>query len=145
MRFVFLIVGVAIILTAGVAWFVSREDGSRTMGKPELSSAERGKFVFRRCQACHAIGDNKKLTGPGLAGVINRPSGSIEGYRYSNAMAALSVIWDEKTLTEFLTKPRAFVPGTKMGFGGIKKPQKIQDLLAYLVAEGGLHDAEATQ
>ena len=53
MRFVFLIVGVAIILTAGVAWFVSREDGSRTMGKPELSSAERGKFVFRRCQACH--------------------------------------------------------------------------------------------
>jgi len=80
-----------------------------------------------------------------LAGVINRPSGSIEGYRYSNAMAALSVIWDEKTLTEFLTKPRAFVPGTKMGFGGIKKPQEIQDLLAYLVAEGGLHDAEATQ
>ena len=144
MRLIFFIAAVAIVLSAGIAVFVARTDRVDTPFVAEqlvAASAERGKTVFRSCRACHVLADNITLLGPSLGGVINRPSGSMAGYRYSSAMAKKEVIWDEATLTKFLGNPRAFVQGTKMGFAGFKDQQKIVDLLAYLREEGGVYSA----
>jgi len=144
MRVVFFIMAVAIVLTAGIAVFVSRTDraDSPVVGETLVAaSAERGKIVFRSCRACHVLTANTTLLGPSLGGVIDRPSGSMAGYRYSSAMAKKDVIWDEATLMKFLGNPRGFVPGTKMGFAGFKDQQKIVDLLAYLRQEGGVYTA----
>ncbi|KLN59321.1 cytochrome C [Kiloniella spongiae] len=99
-------------------------------GQASAGDAVAGKKVFNKCKACHTIGKNK--IGPDLAGLFGRPAASVEGYKYSKAMKASGITWTEDNLAKFLKKPKAFVPKTKMGFGGLKKEKQIEDLLAYL-------------
>ena len=70
-----------------------------------------------------------------MFGVIGRTSGTAEGFKkskYSKAMKEAGIIWNEETLNEFLTKPKAMVKGTKMAFAGLKKEQQRADVIAYL-------------
>ncbi|MDA5556480.1 c-type cytochrome [Shimia sp. MMG029] len=94
-----------------------------------------GKKVFRKCQSCHSLKPDDNRAGPTLYGVFGATSGSVEGFRYSGPMQQAGIVWDAATLTEFLTKPRALVPGTTMAFAGLRKPEQIDDLLAYLQSE----------
>ncbi len=98
--------------------------------------AEAGKKVFKKCKACHSFDPGKKKIGPHLKGVVGREAGSVEGYKYSKAMAAADITWDEANLDKFLTKPKAFLKGTKMSFGGLRKEAQRADLIAYLKAQG---------
>ncbi len=98
--------------------------------------AAAGEKVFKKCKACHTFDPGKKKIGPHLKGVVGRKAGSVEGYKYSKAMAAADITWDEANLDEFLTKPKAFVKKTKMSFGGLKKEGQRADLIAYLKAQG---------
>jgi cytochrome c len=96
--------------------------------------AENGSKVFKKCMACHAIDDKNKI-GPSLKGIVGRKAATVEGFKYSDAMlakAAEGVVWDEATLTAYLPDPKAFVPGTKMVFPGLKKPEEVTDLIAFL-------------
>lgn len=95
--------------------------------------ATAGKAVFKKCVACHTI-DPANRVGPSLGGVVGRPVASVEGFKYSKAMQEFGKdkVWDEAALSEFLAAPRATVKGTSMVFVGLKKPQDIDDLLAYL-------------
>ena len=73
--------------------------------------------------------------GPTLKGVVGRKVASVEGYKYSDAMKAFGAtgaVWDEATLAAYLPDPRAYVPGTKMAFAGLKNPQEVADIIAYL-------------
>ena len=92
----------------------------------------KGKKVFNKCKTCHTLKAGKKKVGPHLEGIIGRKAGSVEGYKYSKAMKAADVVWDEATLDEYLKKPKAFIKGTKMTFAGLKKDAQRQDLIAYL-------------
>ncbi|MFD2208102.1 c-type cytochrome [Kiloniella antarctica] len=112
-------------LVLGLSLTLPLASGAALAGDPVA-----GKKVFNKCKACHTIGKNK--IGPDLSGIIGRPSASIAGYKYSKAMQAAEVIWTEDNLTQFLAKPKKFVPKTKMSFGGLKKETQIEDLLAYL-------------
>jgi cytochrome c len=56
----------------------------------------------------------------------------VPGYSYSPAMKNSNVTWNNDTLSKYLTDPKAFIPGDKMAFTGIKDPSKLGDLLAYL-------------
>ncbi len=98
--------------------------------------AEAGKKVFKKCKFCHSFDPGKKKIGPHLKGVIGRKSGAVEGFKYSKAMAAADITWDEANLDEFLTKPKAFIKKTKMSFAGLKKEDQRADLIAYLKAQG---------
>jgi len=92
-----------------------------------------GKKNFRRCKACHTIkqgGGNR--TGPNLYGVVGRPIASVSNFKYSAALKAKGGNWDAAKLDQFLTKPKKFVPGTKMTFAGLKKAKSRADLIAYL-------------
>ena len=111
------------------------------MGLSTASSAqdaEKGAKVFNKCMACHTIEDKNKV-GPSLHGIVGRKAASVEGFKYSDAMLAKGaegVIWDEATLAAYLPDPKAFVPGTKMTFPGLKNPEDVANVIAYLKTKG---------
>ncbi len=106
--------------------------------KPLLASADAsaGEAVFKKCAACHTIekgGPNK--VGPNLWGVVERPIASHEGFAYSAGMktfAEANKTWTYDHLSYFIEAPKKHVPGTAMGFAGVKKPDERANLIAWL-------------
>ncbi len=95
--------------------------------------AAAGKAAFNQCKACHQVGpEAKNGVGPTLNGIVGRKAGEAAGYNYSDANKASGITWDEANLKEYLTDPKAKVPGTKMIFPGIKREKQLEDLIAYL-------------
>lgn len=105
---------------------------------PDPALVEAGEKVFRKCKACHQIGDGaKNRSGPVLTGIVGRPAGTVEGFKYSKPLTAMAddgLIWDEDSLTAFLEKPKAFMKGTKMSFAGLKKEDDLAAIIAYLAS-----------
>jgi cytochrome c2 len=98
--------------------------------------AKKGEKVFRKCKACHMIGENaKKRVGPPLNNIVGAKAGSQEGFKYSKAMTEKGeggLTWTEETLNTYLHKPKDVVPGTKMAFPGLKKDDDRANVIAYL-------------
>lgn len=93
----------------------------------------KGRTVFARCAACHAVTPGTKRLGPSLAGIVGRKAGTVAGYTYSPAMSGSKVVWNARALDSFLARPAsATVPGTKMSFTGISNPADRANLIAYL-------------
>jgi len=104
---------------------------SAVSGPVLADDVKAGKAVFKKkCKVCHRIGKNK--TGPNLAGVVGRPAGQVEGFKYSKAMRTSGLTWDEATLDTYLKKPRGLVKKTKMAFAGLKKAKDRAAVIAYL-------------
>ncbi|MDO5641095.1 MAG: cytochrome c family protein [Paracoccus sp. (in: a-proteobacteria)] len=102
------------------------------------ADAAQGERVFGRCRACHKM-DGTDGVGPHLNGVVGRAVAGVAGYNYDQAMhnhVAEEPVWTVDALQEFLTNPRAVVPGTKMSFAGLPRPQDRANLIAYLSASG---------
>ena len=102
----------------------------------EPGDAAAGAKVFKKCVACHSIvaADGNKI-GPNLHGVVGRAAGTAEGFKYSDAMKASGLTWDEATLEKYLRDPKGFVPKNKMAFAGLKKDADLANVLAYLKEE----------
>jgi cytochrome c len=99
----------------------------------QAQDAAAGEQVFRKCKSCHRIGDGaKNLIGPQLNGLDGRHSGSVPGFRYSEANKNSGIVWNEQTFKEYIKNPRAKMPGTKMIYPGIKDEKEVADLWAYL-------------
>jgi len=93
-------------------------------------NAERGEEIYTRCLACHTLAQNR--VGPRHCGLFDRKAGSVPNYAYSPAMKKYGVTWNDETLDRFIENPMKTVPGTKMGYAGIKDAQERADLIAYL-------------
>ncbi len=105
-----------------------------------LASADpaKGQIVFLQCRACHSLeaaGPNK--VGPNLHGVMGRKAGLAPGFAYSDPMTASGVVWSAETLDAFLLRPSAFMPGTRMVFVGLRKPEDRANVIAYMKQETG--------
>ena len=94
------------------------------------ADAEHGKALYQACVACHTEGSNS--LGPSLKGVFGRKSGSLEDFRYSNAMQRANLVWDEGNLKSYLADPQGKVKGNRMPYGGLTDANDVEDIIAYL-------------
>src|SRR6266568_286256 len=116
-------VAIAIFMLAAVTNRATAEPGDAT----------RGGRMYRACVACHSLEPDRNMTGPSLAKIWNRKSGSLPSFpRYSPALKSAGIIWNDDTLDEWIKDPQHFIPGNTMTFPGIKEPRQRADLLAYL-------------
>ena len=106
------------------------------MTSPVSERVAAGERAFRKCRACHQVGeDAKNRAGPTLNGVVGRVAASVSGFNYSKAMKAAGMrglIWNEEELAGYLAKPRVYLRGTKMSFAGLKSEDEIAATIAYL-------------
>lgn len=113
---------------------------------------EAGEQYFRRCQACHMVGENAQpRVGPPLNDLFGRQAGTWEGFnRYSPAMKGAGekgLVWNANTLSSYLENPRQYVPGNRMAYPGIPSAEDRQNVIAYLKTfddEPENDDAEST-
>lgn len=105
---------------------------------PELVA--KGKKAFAKCKSCHQIGDGaKNRSGPILTGIVGAPAGAVDGFKYSKPMKAAAeggLVWSEEELAAFLTKPRAYMKGTKMSFAGFRKEDDVTAVIEYIKSFG---------
>lgn len=105
------------------------------------ASAEDGAKVARKCASCHNFEEGAaNKTGPGLYGVVGAPIAAHDGFAYSdvlNELGASGETWTYDALNEFLASPKAFAPGTKMTFAGLRSESERADMLAYLQSLSG--------
>ncbi len=102
------------------------------------ATLKQGQRVFLLCRSCHNTEeDSGNKVGPNLYGVFGRKAGTVSDFKYSDAVKASGITWDEHTINEWLTKPRDFLPGNKMAFRGVDKEEDRKALIAYLKKETG--------
>jgi cytochrome c len=94
--------------------------------------AAAGQVVFHKCQLCHYGEKGRTKIGPSLWGVVGRPSGTLDGYHYSNAMASYHHVWTPENLFVYLQAPTKVVRGTKMTFIGLPSETDRANVIAYL-------------
>ena len=93
-----------------------------------------GEQQLKKCTACHTLDKGgKNGVGPNQWGLVGSNFGHMDGYAYSDAIKAKhSEKWTEQALSEFLANPKKYIPGNKMSFAGMKKPEDRANLIAYL-------------
>ncbi len=102
-------------------------------GAASAQDVAAGETSFRKCLPCHAVGETaRNKVGPLLNGLEGRRSGTIEGYSYTQVNKDADIVWSDSSFKEYITDPKAKIPGTKMVFNGIKNEQEVADLWAYL-------------
>ena len=116
---------------------ITRQPASTAMAQsaagkvPGPTALQRGEQIYTRCAACHAIESNR--TGPQHCGLFGRRAGTAPGFdTYSKAMRDSKIVWNERSLDVFLQAPTLAVPGTAMGYAGVKDAQERADLIAWL-------------
>ncbi|MCI0431145.1 MAG: copper-containing nitrite reductase [Rhodospirillales bacterium] len=106
--------------------------GMGTANTQEAGDPVAGEQVFRKCQACHSLDPARRTVGPHLQGILGRAAGSVDGYNYSVAMRRSGLAWSADVLNQFLASPSQFLPGTKMIFTGLRRPEDRANVIAYL-------------
>ena len=95
-----------------------------------------GKKVFNKCKVCHLLEeDGINRIGPNLFGIIGRTSGTLQNFTYSRAMRNAGIVWDQKSLSQYLIEPKSFIPGTKMAFRGLETTDEVNNVVAYITEQ----------
>lgn len=97
----------------------------------------KGEKVWGKCRACHKLEDGANGTGPHLYGIVDREIANVADFNYSDALAGLDGSWTADELNEWLANPKAYAPGNKMTYAGLKKEEDRANLIAYLQTIGG--------
>lgn len=114
------------------------EDAPAAEEGPDLATlmasadAAKGASSWSKCRACHALEEGKNGVGPYLVGVMGRDVAAASGFGYSDALQALDGSWTAERMDAWLADPKAFAPGNKMSFAGIRSPEERANLIAYL-------------
>ncbi len=126
-----------LLFSATVLFFVTSTQAGG-LPSPSSKTVKLGKQVYSRCMGCHSMDRNR--TGPKHCGILGRKAGSVANYDYSEALASSEIIWTRKTLSEFIKSPFEAIPGTTMGFSGIKDEVDRTALVEYIIAANASKD-----
>jgi cytochrome c len=134
-----------ILLTGGADRTIRRWDaltgepiGAVVIGAPDdplaAYAGDPGAQVFRACVACHTLSsDEGNKAGPSLAGIFGRHIAALPGYRYSDALKHMNIVWTPETVAKmFEVGPMAYTPGTKMPEQKIGSAQERHALVEFL-------------
>jgi cytochrome c len=134
-----------ILLTGGTDRTIRRWDavsgepiGAVVVGAPDdplaAYASDPGAQVFRACVACHTLApDEGNKAGPSLAGIFGRKIATLPGYRYSEALKHMDIVWTPETVAKmFEVGPMTYTPGTKMPEQKIGSPEERQALVEFL-------------
>ena len=98
--------------------------------------AVRGKKVFKKCKACHAIKAGKHKIGPSLHGVVGRKAGTAEGFKRYKGLRGAEWVWDAAILDAYLIDPKKYVKEKNKRKSSmvlkVKKKKDRDDVIAYL-------------
>ena len=133
------------LLTGGTDRTIRRWDavsgepvGGVVVGAPndplKQYAGDHGAQVFRACVACHTLSlDEGNKAGPSLAGIFGRKIATLPGYRYSDALKHMNIVWTPETVAKmFEVGPMTYTPGTKMPEQKIGSAQDRQALVEFL-------------
>jgi cytochrome c len=136
-------------ITIGRAALLALIMSLASAGPSSAQDAANGETVFRKCRACHQVGETAKNgVGPAQNGVVGRKAGSVEGFSYSDinkAAGEAGLVWTEDNIFAYLADPNAFltkfltdkglaakiVDKTKMTFKLADEADR-KDVIAYL-------------
>jgi cytochrome c len=137
--------GSATLLTGGADGAIRRWNartgepvGSSVKGTPSdplaAYAGDHGAEVFRACVACHTLSETEHArAGPTLARLFGRRIASLPGYRFSDALKHMDIVWTPETVSKlFEIGPNAYTPGTKMPEQRIGSPEDRKALTDFL-------------
>jgi cytochrome c len=95
-----------------------------------------------KCSSCHSVilsEGNKQ--GPNLHGVFFRKPGTKAKFTYSGAMKKMRDAnthekWTPQEVDNWLSSPKAYLPGTSMFFNGLDDANDRKNVIAYVAVEG---------
>jgi cytochrome c len=92
-----------------------------------------GATLFKQqCATCHTTNSSEPARqGPSLAGIVGRPAGKVNGFRYSPDFAKADFVWDDARLDAWLANPQELIPGAIMAYRQAK-PETRAAIIAYL-------------
>jgi cytochrome c len=135
----------ATVLTGGADGAIRRWNaltgepiGSPVRGTPAdplaAYAGDHGAEIFRACVACHTLSEKDNArAGPTLAGLFGRRIASLPGYRFSDALKSMNIVWTPETVAKlFEVGPNAYTPGTKMPEQRIGSPEDRKALTDFL-------------
>jgi cytochrome c len=102
---------------------------------PYLANADlkQGEQLLGRCAACHTFKKGEPNgVGPNQYGIVGRKMAAEAGFNYSDPIKNKGGSWGFQEISEFLTSPQKFIPGTRMAYAGMKKPEERAALIAYI-------------
>ncbi len=97
------------------------------------ANPENGANLIKKCTMCHDFtkgGPNR--VGPNMWNIVGNKKAHRADFQYSKALQEKGGSWTYEDLYHMISKPSAFIPGTKMNFVGFKKPEDVADVIAYL-------------
>jgi len=107
-----------------------------TNGAARAQDAAAGQKVYAQCRACHSLDAGKNGLGPSLKGIIGRKAASAEGFKtYSPALQKSGLVWTEDNIKKYLADPKGFIPGNRMVYAGLKKPEDVENVIAFIKQE----------
>jgi cytochrome c len=100
----------------------------------QSGDATRGERLFnQQCKICHTVEKGGRTgVGPNLFGIFGSKAGGVQGFSFSEAMQKSGIVWNDKTMAEYLKDPKGRVPDGKMVYAGLKQKAQLDDMIAYL-------------
>lgn len=124
--------------TAGTGEAERSEEFAGLPAPYNMADYDRGRRTFRLCSSCHLLEEGAgHRVGPNLHGLFSRKVGEAEGFDYSPALMEADFQWTPEQLEQWLANPRDFLPGNRMSFSGVRRPEDRQAVIAYIMVETG--------